>query len=135
MVLPVGGIRNEEIQFEQQPGRTWKIDFRKKRIIGMTDELEALKQAVFLILHTERFAHLIYSSDYGAELTGLIGEHQLFLQSELTRRIIEALLQDDRVTGVEDFSFEFAQSDVLVRFAVISLYGSFQEEVEVSMNV
>nr|WP_313787934.1 DUF2634 domain-containing protein [Paenibacillus larvae] len=29
------------------------------------------------ILHTERYEHLIYSPDYGSELTGLIGQPPL----------------------------------------------------------
>nr|WP_313785006.1 DUF2634 domain-containing protein [Paenibacillus larvae] len=38
------------------------------------DGLEAIRQAVHKILHTERYEHLIYSPDYGSELTGLIGQ-------------------------------------------------------------
>ena len=41
--------------FEQQPSRTWRIDKRTGRIQGETEGLEAVKQAVDIILHVERF--------------------------------------------------------------------------------
>src|SRR5690606_29056146 len=96
-----------EVEEEQQPSLTYGIDFEKGRIIGMIDGLEAVKQAVFLILRTERYRYLIYSTDYGSELEGLIGRDSLFVQSELKRRIREALMQDDRIEDVTNFNIHF----------------------------
>src|SRR5690606_42159936 len=81
MATPEGpNIPSEiEVEEEQQPSLTYAIDFEKGRIRGMIDELEAVKQAVFLILQTERYRYLIYSDDYGSELEGLIGRDPLFV--------------------------------------------------------
>jgi hypothetical protein len=133
MATPTGTIipANLEIVEEQQPSLTFGIDFDRGRVIGMIDGLEAVKQAVFLILHTERYRYLIYTPDYGAELEGLIGRDQLFVQSELKRRIREALMQDDRIEDVANFGIEFSGDSALVRFTVISTFGSFEVEREV----
>ena len=131
-MIPAGGILSEQnVEQVTQPSRTWKLDFDRGRVVGMTDGLEAVKQAVFLTLHTERFRHLIYSSDYGMEWNGLIGGNPIFIRSELKRRITEALLQDDRIETVQDFQIDISGDTATMRFTVISTFGSFREEVTV----
>lgn len=134
MVIPESMIPHDlDIIEERQPSLTYKIDFEKGRIMGMIDGLEAVKQAVFLILQTERYQYLIYSSDYGCELIrDLIGKEPLFVRSELKRRITEALLQDDRIEDVTNFDIEINGDSALVRFTVVSVFGEFKVEQEVT---
>lgn len=124
-----------DLAFQSRPSHTYKIDFTSKRLSGMIDGLEAVKQAVFKILNTERFRYFIYSSDYGSELFGLIGEHPLYVESELERRIQEALMQDDRIDSVDDVQVQFESDRAIVRFVVHSSFGDFTVEQEVSANV
>jgi hypothetical protein len=42
--------------------RTYKMDFENNRIMGFTDGLDTLQQAITKILFTERFKNLIYSN-------------------------------------------------------------------------
>ena len=137
MATPEGAIipAELEVEEEQPPSLTYGIDFEKGRIIGMIDGLEAVKQAVFLILRTERYRYLIYSTDYGSELEGLIGRDSLFVQSELKRRIREALMQDDRIEDVTNFNIQFDGDSALVRFTVLSVFGDFEVEQEVTAVV
>jgi phage baseplate assembly protein W len=129
-MIPTGGsITNKQIVEVQRPSRTYRIDLKKGRIIGWADGSEAVKQAVFKILQTERFRYLIYDSDYGCELANLIGRDPLFVKSELRRRITEALMQDDRIDNVTDFEINIAGDVATVRFTVVSAFGSFKEEV------
>ncbi|WP_419392880.1 DUF2634 domain-containing protein [Cytobacillus praedii] len=121
----------EELELVKMSSLTYKIDFQKKRMSGMTDQLAAIKQAVFIILHTERFKHMIYSDHFGIELENLIGTNPIYVKSELARRITEALLQDDRITSIEDFQFVFNEHNVQVTFIVETEYGSFKEATEV----
>lgn len=44
----------------EAPTRTFKIDFDAGRVGGFCDETEAMKQAIYKILQTERFEYLIY---------------------------------------------------------------------------
>jgi len=137
MATPTGTIIPAELEIveEEQPSLTFGIDFDRGRVIGMVDGLEAVKQAVFLILQTERYRYLIYTPDYGSELEGLIGRDPLFVQSELKRRIREALMQDDRIEDVTNFSIQFDGDNALVRFTVVSVFGNFEAEQEVTSVV
>ncbi|MCI9466901.1 MAG: DUF2634 domain-containing protein [Ruminiclostridium sp.] len=99
----------------------------------MTDQLEAVEQAVFLILNTERYDWLIHSWNYGVELRGLIGKPLAYCVVEIQRRVTEALLQDDRITAVEDFSFESGKKRVLTTFRVVSIFGAFRTGMEVDI--
>lgn len=135
MTVPQADSMMEELEIVKMPSLAFKVDFQKKRMSGTVDQLAAIKQAVFIILHTERFKHMIYSDHFGTELENLIGTNPLYVKSELERRITEALLQDDRMTSIEDFQFVFNENNVLVTFTVKTEYGSFQETTEVNKNV
>ena len=110
--LPTTGENLDLIGFEleEQPSYTHKLDIEGQRVAGMTDKREALRQAVYLILNVERYAYPIYSRNYGSELVDLIGQPMDYAMSEMKRRITDALMQDDRITGVDDWTFEPAES-------------------------
>lgn len=131
-MIPTGGsILNAPVEEQQQPSLTWKLDLENKRITQMIDGLEAVKQTAFVILETERFQYLIYSFDFGSELQGLIGKSPLFVQSEIRRLIKEALLQDDRITDVQNVSFQTTGDSMLVEFTVVTIFGNFTMTKEV----
>ena len=71
-MIPVVDDELLTLEDETQPSLTYALDAENGRIRGKVDGLEAVKQAVYLVLSTERFAHLIYSWNYGAELDGFI---------------------------------------------------------------
>lgn len=125
---------NAEFQTEEFVNKTYKIDFQENRIIGKIDNLEAVGQAVYKILHTERFNYLIYSWDYGVELESLIGKDYEFILGDLQRRIEEALLQDDRIEGIEHLKIQKKEKEsIIVSFLVISKYGNIPTEVSVNV--
>lgn len=133
MAVPQGSLLQRGFEIKRQPSRTYRLNLRHNRISGMTDGLEAVKQAAYKILQTERFEHLIYDSSYGFEGKGLVGKDPLFVQSELRSRIREALLQDDRMTDIADMQISLQGDTALIRFTVVSDYGTF--DMEVSQNV
>ena len=125
---------NAEFQTEQFANKTYKINFEEKRIIGEIDDLEAVKQAVYKILHTERFNSLLYSWDYGVEFENLIGKDYDFILGDLQRRIEEALLQDDRIERIENVKVDKKQNDSIdVSFIVISKYGNVTMGVNINV--
>ncbi|NFA59452.1 DUF2634 domain-containing protein [Clostridium sporogenes] len=128
-ILPQGAIIDEDIEVEEiiEPTKTYKI--KDNRIVGFIDNVEALKQAIALILNTERYEYLIYSWNYGSELSGLIGRQKDIAESEFKRRIKEALLEDDRIKNVDNFIFKYNGDSVFVEFTVLSIYGEFTESV------
>ncbi len=125
---------NAEFQTEQFANKTYKINFEEKRIIGEIDDLEAVKQAVYKILHTERFNSLLYSWDYGVEFENLIGKDYDFILGDLQRRIEEALLQDDRIERIENVKVNKKQNDSIdVSFIVVSKYGNVTMGVNINV--
>ncbi|WP_018306353.1 DUF2634 domain-containing protein [Desulfitobacterium hafniense] len=132
-MIPTGGsITNEAIEYVEQPSLTWKLDAEKERIVGRLDGLDSVKQAASKILQTQRFRHLIYTPDYGAELDKLIGMPPAFVKSEATRMLQEALTQDDRITGVENVQTTVTGDSLLIEFTLVSTYGSMEMSQEVS---
>ncbi|MDR9857820.1 DUF2634 domain-containing protein [Paenibacillus sp. VCA1] len=126
-------LLDESLDVQPLPSLTWQLDFDKKRIVGKIDGLDAIKQAVFKVFQTDRFWHDIYSFDYGHELTLLLGSSPEFVRSEATRMIQEALMPDDRIQSVQNVEAEILGDQITLRFGVVTVYGSFEQEV--SRNV
>lgn len=115
---------------KNQPSRTYKLNTIKGEISGFVDGTEAVKQAVLLALNTERYKHCIYSWNYGSEVNSTIGEDFQLAQSNVKRYIKEALLQDERITDVDGFEFDYGEHNtMMVRFTVYSIFG----EIEVTL--
>ncbi len=117
----------------EMPSKTYRLDLENGRVLGYADEISAMQQAVYKILRSERFESAIYSWNYGSELKNLSGKSAGYVYSELETRIKEALLQDDRINEVCDFSFSKGKSFVSVLFTVKTVFGSFTEERTVNI--
>lgn len=128
-LTPVDNFGNDlEIVIQEDATETYKLNIEKDRVIGYTDELEAMKQAIYKIINTERYDYLIYSWNYGIELNDLFGEPIPYVYSEIKRRIIEALTHDTRIESVDAFSFEqIKRGEVFVKFTAHTIYGDVTE--------
>ena len=127
-------LDDEEDDEEDGPSPTYTFKVANGRIRGMTDELDAMKQAVDKILQTERFVYPIYDEQYGNDLPELIGESIGYALSEAERMTIEALEADDRITSVEIAKCEQLGSDsIAVEGFADTVYGrvGFESEVDI----
>lgn len=125
-MLPNQYIDLSESDFEveeEQNTETYKMHILLETINGKTDEQEAMIQAIYKILNTERYAYPIYSDNYGIELIDLIGEDAEWVCPELQRRIEEALLQDERIKEVSDFDFTIEDDKIHVSFTASTIFG------------
>lgn len=117
-----------------QPSRTYHLDLVRKRATSMIDGHDAIIQAVRKILYTERYAYVIYSSQYGVELDRLIGQEYDFIVSDIKRTISEALLMDNRIISLENFEMEKTGLDTMeVNFLVNSIEGEINFSTEVKI--
>lgn len=155
-MIPSIEILAQEITEVTYPTRTYKINFNTDisfvnyasplavtsmelttndldRISGYVDDLEAIVQAIYLILMSERYKHIIYSWDYGIELVDLYGKPMPYVMSELPRRITEALTMDDRIDDVKDFEFEVNGKKLHTTFTVVTNIGNISTGVEVTI--
>lgn len=127
-MIPTTNTMLNAIEDIVYPTKTHRIEINSNRINGFTDDLDAVIQAIYLILNTERYEFVIYSWGYGIELLDLYGKPMPYVISELQRRITEALTRDNRITSVNNFKFDVSGKTVHVTFDVVTEYGTVQAE-------
>src|SRR5690606_35227997 len=114
-----------------EPSKTFYIDFVRSRMVSFVDGQEAVKQAIFLMTSIERYDYIIYSWNTGIETKDLFGKPTAYVASESPRRIRDCLLQDDRITGVDNFEVTTNKNKVHVTFTAHTIYGDIEGEIEV----
>lgn len=118
----------------EMPTRTYYFDLDVQRVRGFTDKREAMKQAIYLIIYTERYQYPIYSRNYGAEMDGLIGQPIPFVLPEIKRRVTEALVQDDRINATSGWQFDVQpRGKVYATFTAHTIFGDIDADVEVNI--
>ena len=123
------GFLSQNFEIEEIPTYTYKMRSDSNRIQGHTDRLDAMKQAIFKILSTERYQYQMYSWNYGVEFLDLYGEPVSYVCPELERRITEALTWDKRIKSVDNFEFDTSEKgEVRVSFVVRTLFGNIDIE-------
>ena len=132
-MIPLTDLVLTEIPEIEYKDKTHKI-LSNNRVSGYVEGIEAVKQAIYLILHTERYKFPIYSWDYGVELVDLIGKPISYVKAVVKRRVEEALKVDNRIENCCDFEFETIDQNMLfVTFTVNTIYGSVSSELEVTV--
>lgn len=118
---------DEEIEEEEPTYRTYRMDFKNKRIIGMTNGMEAASQSMFKALQTRRFAYLIYDDQYGCDIFNKIGNLSLtqsYLDNDIPAMVEDAFLNDEMIQGISDLEYEILDGDsLMIQFAVSTIFG------------
>lgn len=128
LLLEITELSEEDAPLEEEPVyRTYRMDFKNKRIIGMVDGVEAAAQAIFKALQTRHFAYLIYDDQYGCDIFNKIGNLNLtqsYLESDLPSMIEDTFLNEEMVRGINDLEFDIISGDsVAIQLAVSTIYG------------
>lgn len=106
------------------PTLTYGMILERSRMRRRVDGKDAMKQAIFKILQTERYQYSqIYSDNYGVEFWTLIGTPITYAIPEIERRITEALTWDQRITSVDNFEFTPGRNEVLTKFTAHTIFG------------
>lgn len=115
------------------PSLTYRLNFDESKLSGKVDNLESVIQSVRLILSIDRYSCPIYNGNYGNEIINLIGQSHDYVRADLPRMVNEALLQDDRITGTENYVFNKVDMDsISVSFDVNTIYGTSNYVLEVT---
>lgn len=134
MIPSTVGFLDQDFDIEVQPSKNYKMDLNGDSVRGFCDEIEAMKQTIFRILQTERYAYIIYSWNYGIETLDLYGMPVTYVCPELERRITEALLTDERITRVYDFEHDTSQKGIVhTIFKVDTIFGNVNAERTVNI--
>ena len=120
-------------EYESPPSLTYRLDFTNRRIIGKVDDKEAVMQFIKKVLDTSKYAYEIYDWYYGNELLALVGMSYDYIVVEAPRIIEEALLVDDRITYIDQWSFKKVAVDAVeISFLVHTIYGNIKYTEEVA---
>ena len=122
-----------DFEIVNQPSYTFKLNINDENIKGFVDDLQAVKQAIFLILNTQRYQYLIYNWDYGVEFDDLIGSEKNYAIVQIQSRITDALLQDDRIEAVVDFEFKTNNKSITAYFVVKTIFGDIETQKAVNI--
>jgi hypothetical protein len=114
-----------------QQSKTYQI--ANDKIEGFIEKITALEQSIYHMLNVEQYEFPIYSLDYGFKVTDLIGKDQIYVKTELQRRIKEVLLTDSRISSVGNFEFTATGDSMLCTFDVTSIYGTTTATTEVTI--
>ena len=118
-MLPTSNINISNIEIVKDPSLSYRLDIDKERVRKYVDNIESIKQAIYKIFSTVRYTYTAYDWQYGIELNDLIGQSKSLVKAVLPDRIKEALLVDDRIEDVLDFSFEdISKTELVVTFNV-----------------
>ena len=76
-------------------------------------------------LHTERFAHDVFSGDYGPDFSALRGQPytEEIRAAEAIRIVRATLMINPYITDVTQVSAEFSGSTLALRFKLTTIYG------------
>lgn len=124
---------DDEINAASEPSKTFRLDFNSYHIGNMTDNIEALKQAITKAILTPRSYYAIYDDTYGCELWELIGANvtQAFIDAEIPRMVTEAIVYDDRVNAVTNVSVTREGDAIFIKVDVDSIFGEMETEVTI----
>lgn len=122
-----------DFEEEIQPTRTYRMDHTRKRIVGYTDGKEAMEQAIYKAMGTERYENIIYSWIFGAEVAKLFGKPIPYVYSELQRITKECLLIDNRINELTNFNFSHKKDKVFMFFIAHTVFGEISIEREVNI--
>jgi len=133
----------EQQQKEPAPqyGKSWFFDFAKGDFITdgagrvvQTDGHTAWAHWCVKAVLTQRFAYLVYDSNYGGEIEQALHQpDRRAVESEVERVITEALLVDPRTESVKDFEFDWLGDNLYVAFTVTPTIGT-SERLEVKLS-
>lgn len=134
MIPNTARFLTDDLKLIEKPTKTYKLSMEEDHVTGTIDGMEAVKQAVFKMLNTDRYQYLIYSWNYGSEWEGLFGRPVSYVCLEAERHIREALTWDKRIQSVTDFTFDTAlRGRVNINFTVHTTYGEFKWGKEISI--
>ena len=107
-----------------QTGLTYYINSKIGRICSMVDGKEAIIQAIYKALDTEKMGYEIYGWLYGLDMEPFIGQDLDYIQTNIQSYIEDCLLQDDRINSIQNLTVEQQEIDsCLITFNVDTTEG------------
>lgn len=129
-MTPEVNLLNTEYNNTTKTSNTYKMNREALVIKSLINNKEAIAQAVYKILMTEKDTYIIYDSNYGIKFKDLYGKDTTYVVSILKLRIEDALKNDDRIRGIKNFSAVANKHNISVEFTVESVFGDIEIEYD-----
>jgi hypothetical protein len=131
----IDAVNLDVFEFTEDTSLTYALDIDTSKIHDKNDRLDAMVQAIYLLVNTQVDKYLIYSMEgrYGWDYEDLIGMPPTYCVPEIERRLKEALLLDTRITDVGNFEFEVEKTEIHVTFSVVTIFGNATIQTNVSI--
>ncbi len=128
-MLPKDDIAEQDGQ--ERGFKAFGIDFENKKILGVIDGVDALKQAIRMALITPRYKYPMFSHRYGTDFENAFEGGYSKAMGRLKNAIYDSLIYDRRINGIDNFEFEKKGSAIMVKFKLHTIYGDMDYETEV----
>lgn len=123
-MIPIIEIDLSKIEITKYPTKTYGLDLVNGKVVDWIDGYDAMVQAIYKQLYTERFMYVIYSEHYGIEIDQYVAKDFPYIQTDSEAVIREALLADDRIQSIEEYTVKQTSLDSLdIQFIVNTVYG------------
>lgn len=133
-ILPEATLNLQNgVVYQDYPTKTFYIDPESHHVVGYTDGLQAMTQAVEIIVNIERFFWQIYSPNFGMQWRGLIGNNPDFVGVEMKKRLDNAFSVDTRIYGTSNYNYSVSGDVLTATFTVNTVYGDVSQSVEVNL--
>ena len=131
----IDAINLDVFEFTEDTSLTYALNMDTLKIQDKNDRLDAMVQAIYLLVNTQLDKYLIYSMErrFGWDYEDLIGMPASYCVPEIERRLKEALLLDTRITDVGNFEFDINKNEIHVTFQVGTIFGQATIQTNVSI--
>lgn len=112
----------------------YEIDFKTGKLTGrVVDGAEAVAVWAWLCIQTMRYEYMLYSHEYGCELSDLIGQrYSPDYTTALAKWMVEdALKVNEHISGVEDFECTEERGQLHLKFTLLTDFGDIEVEEDV----
>lgn len=111
---------------KEKPSRTYRLDLKAGRIVGLVDGLAAVNQAIHKAIITPRFKCLTYDNQYGSEVEDAIIAKDAtpdYIETVVEGFVRDALLPDTRILDVYNFEIVMKEDTAYISFQADTIYG------------
>lgn len=113
---------------------TGEIILNKKGQPTIVTGFDAVIAQAYRKIHTERGKYLIYSSKYGSEFKKLIGKGKDYGDIFAYQMLVNCLVDNKYVTGINNFYTELEKSRYSINFTLNSIYGDYNDSFYVDLD-
>lgn len=115
---------------KNEVSNTYKMNTESLTIEGLCCDREAVKQAVYKLIMTEKNTFVIYDKNYGIMLNDLYGRSTGYVSAIIRLRLEECFKNDSRIKNIENLIINKNKSKLLLQFTVNTIYGTIDIEQE-----